>query len=87
VRLISDIIQMCVSTFGHIATTKLCEGQYNEWGSCASSVARDMDYEQISTPLNARDITFDGSCGTWSGKTCAEGFCCRYDAVDLWVPM
>jgi hypothetical protein len=25
-----------------------------------------------------RSISYDGSCGSWSGMTCAEGFCCGY---------
>jgi hypothetical protein len=28
--------------------------------------------------IAGRSISYDGSCGSWSGMTCAEGFCCGY---------
>jgi hypothetical protein len=28
--------------------------------------------------IAGRSISYDGSCGSWSGITCAKGFCCGY---------
>jgi len=28
--------------------------------------------------IAGRSVSYDGSCGSWSGMTCAEGFCCGY---------
>lgn len=78
---------MCCSVLGHLASEKRCEGQRNDRGVCAGNVDIDIDRSQDANLIAARDVTFDGSCGTWSGKTCAEGFCCRYDVVGPLLPM
>jgi hypothetical protein len=33
-----------------------------------------------------RSISYDGSCGSWSGMTCAEGVCCGYVINEIVLP-
>jgi hypothetical protein len=36
-----------------------------------------------AAPIAERSISYDGSCGSWSGLTCAEGFCCGYVMIEI----
>jgi hypothetical protein len=41
-------------------------------------LAHGLKHHAHAAPVAGRSISYDGSCGSWSGMTCAEGFCCGY---------